>query len=386
MSRGKKSGKKNVAKRGATPVKNLDKTKEKAHKEQKPSRDTDEVLRITASRWGTILALLFVALLTSLNWVSKPERCGTYSKFAPVWHLLEQYGIAKTPSDAVLKEACARVQSITHSCLFLSGRKDNVTGKLQNGLTQLWDHFSGLFDVGAGSHVPLESEVLYERHPRDLLFALTWGVILLALRGVLMQLLFLPAARLLVQKPAQEKWALPRHRRKYLRSVDRFAEQFWIAVLYGTSLMLVLVRIVSYPKCAARRQPFWPYNPEDLWHGYPHTTMDGLTKAVYLWEASNYIHQLFVLNIEARRSDYAQMGVHHLITLALIGGSYVCCFWRVGLVILLLMDPSDVLLAVCMTNLFRWPKCSSTWACKRSVMPCLALSCYLGPLRAILDT
>lgn len=74
--------------------------------------------------------------------------------------------------------------------------------------------------------------------------------------------------------------------------------------------------------------------------------MDALTKAVYLWEASNYIHQMFVINMEARRSDYAQMTTHHLVTLMLIGGSYACCFWRVGLVVLLLMDPSDVLLSV----------------------------------------
>lgn len=81
--------------------------------------------------------------------------------------------------------------------------------------------------------------------------------------------------------------------------------------------------------------------------------MDGLTKAVYLWEASNYIHQLFVINIEARRSDYVQMTVHHIVTMMLIGGSYVCCFWRIGLVILLLMDPSDILLAVCISRAYQ---------------------------------
>jgi len=95
-----------------------------------------------------------------------------------------------------------------------------------------------------------------------------------------------------------------------------------------------------------KRQPFWPHQPEHLWIGYPHKTLDALTKAVYLWEASNYVHQLFVINLEARRSDFWQMTLHHYVTLALIGGSYVCCFNRVGLVVLLLLDPSDVLLAL----------------------------------------
>ena len=109
-------------------------------------------------------------------------------------------------------------------------------------------------------------------------------------------------------------------------------------ILYATSLLLVVLAI--------QRQPFWVWKPEHLWLGYPVTTMDALSKAVYLWEASNYIHQVFVIHLEERRSDYWQMLTHHFVTLLLIGGSYVSCFHYVGFAILLLMDPADICLSL----------------------------------------
>lgn len=92
--------------------------------------------------------------------------------------------------------------------------------------------------------------------------------------------------------------------------------------------------------------PFWPDKPEHFWIGYPHTTMDALTKVLYLWEASNYMHQLIVVCVEEKRSDFYQMMMHHAVTLVLIFGSYACCLHRVGIAILFLLDPSDILLAV----------------------------------------
>ncbi|WFC94378.1 sphingosine N-acyltransferase [Malassezia brasiliensis] len=192
-----------------------------------------------------------------------------------------------------MAHVCSRVHSATHACLFLSGGTDSATGKVHNGLASAWNWAGHVFGKTSASDVAYTPSVLYKRDPRDVLFAVTWGIVLLALRGVLMSTLLLPVARRLVKRPLPEKGLQAGHLRKYHRSIDRFAEQFWICILYATSLALVV--------------PFWLWNPEQLWIGYPHTTMDGLTKAVYLWEASNYIHQLFVINIEARRSDYLQM-------------------------------------------------------------------------------
>lgn len=343
----KKSGKKNVAKRTAASTKH----------HEKPGSVVKAVspdqLRAAASRWGTIVSLLIIAVLAGLYWSTKPENCHTLSRYEPVWTFLSKYGIAQRPTEATMTHVCSRVHSATHACLFLSGGTENVTGKAHNGFASTWNQVAHVFGKSKVSDMTYAPSLLYKRDPRDALFAVTWGVALLALRGVLMSVLLLPTARRLVKRPPPEKWVQAGHQRKYYRSIDRFAEQFWIFLLYATSLMLVVVCVFLLTKTVSRRQPFWLWNPEQLWAGYPHTTMDGLTKAVYLWEGSNYIHQLFVINIEARRSDYVQMTVHHIVTMMLIGGSYVCCFWRIGLVILLLMDPSDILLAVCISRAYQ---------------------------------
>ena len=59
-----------------------------------------------------------------------------------------------------------------------------------------------------------------------------------------------------------------------------------------------------------------------------------------------------MVNIEKRRKDHVQMSVHHVITIALIVGSYACNLTRAGNVVLCLMDLSDIFLAV------RWRRSS----------------------------
>jgi acyl-CoA-dependent ceramide synthase len=43
-----------------------------------------------------------------------------------------------------------------------------------------------------------------------------------------------------------------------------------------------------------------------------------------------WIHQMITLNIEARRSDHWQMFAHHVITLGLMGFSYLCNVTAIG--------------------------------------------------------
>lgn len=59
-----------------------------------------------------------------------------------------------------------------------------------------------------------------------------------------------------------------------------------------------------------------------------------------------WIQQIIVLNLEARRKDYAQMFAHHIITTLLVSFSYVLNFTRVGNTILCTMDFTDILLPV----------------------------------------
>jgi acyl-CoA-dependent ceramide synthase len=65
----------------------------------------------------------------------------------------------------------------------------------------------------------------------------------------------------------------------------------------------------------------------------------------YLIQCAFWIQQVWVLNVEDRRKDHWQMFSHHIITILLLVGSYSYHFTPVGNVILILMDPCDILLS-----------------------------------------
>jgi len=277
--------------------------------------------RASLELFGTSLAVLVLALLLSGHVFSDPTRGTSMQAWEHARTLLAGWHVQLPVSAKTWAAWTHAVHQFTSACFFLSGaRNSTISGAL-------WERFSMLWSSDSRK---------YERSPYDICFAVTWGVVLLVARAVLMRVVLLPSARALVRRPDGPQRDAKSIRR-FDRKVHRFAEQGWILILYATSLALVLA--------VSRRQPFWPWRPEHLWLDYPRTTMDALTKAVYLWEASNYIHQVFVINLEERRSDFWQMLTHHAVTLVLISGSYVCCFYPVGIVVLLLMDPADVCLS-----------------------------------------
>lgn len=81
-----------------------------------------------------------------------------------------------------------------------------------------------------------------------------------------------------------------------------------------------------------------------LWSDFPTRDVDGLVKYYYLVASAFWLQQLVVVNIEERRKDHWQMFTHHLITCALMFGSYCYHSTKVGNVVLCLMDVVDLFL------------------------------------------
>lgn len=109
------------------------------------------------------------------------------------------------------------------------------------------------------------------------------------------------------------------------------------------------------------------FNPTDLWQNYPHIPLAAPLKLYYLTQTAFYIHQVLILNAEARRKDHIQMMTHHVITIFLMATSYFSNFTRVGCLIMVLMDWCDIFLPVrshhsqmlcsrLMLVSFSWPK------------------------------
>jgi hypothetical protein len=95
-----------------------------------------------------------------------------------------------------------------------------------------------------------------------------------------------------------------------------------------------------------RNLPTQALNPTELWSNYPHIPLAGPLKFYYLTQTAFYIHQVLILNAEARRKDHVQMMTHHVLTIFLIVMSYFCNFTRIGCLIMVLMDWNDIFLPV----------------------------------------
>ncbi|KAL0949771.1 hypothetical protein HGRIS_009810 [Hohenbuehelia grisea] len=120
------------------------------------------------------------------------------------------------------------------------------------------------------------------------------------------------------------------------RRVLRFAEQGWSVVYYTLQWL--------YGVYVHRNLPTRILDPTDLWLNYPHFPLAGPLKFYYLTQTAFYFHQMLILNAEARRKDHYQMMLHHIITIALMAASYFYNFTRVGCLIMVLMDCSDIFL------------------------------------------
>ncbi|KAJ7700033.1 TLC domain-containing protein [Mycena rosella] len=132
------------------------------------------------------------------------------------------------------------------------------------------------------------------------------------------------------------------------RSVMRFAEQGWSAVYYPLQWSFGLY--VNY------YLPTRIFEPTNLWLDYPHIPLAAPVKFYYLTQSAFYMHQVLILNAEARRKDHWQMMAHHVITVFLMGASYFFNFTRVGCLTMVIMDWCDIFLPI--AKMCRYLDCS----------------------------
>ncbi|KAI1623124.1 acyl-CoA-dependent ceramide synthase [Exophiala viscosa] len=156
----------------------------------------------------------------------------------------------------------------------------------------------------------------------DIFFVFYWIIVFTGLRCAVMDYVLGPLASYLGLKKRKPK--------------VRFAEQAWI-VLYNTTSW-------SIGMCIMYNSDYW-LNLRGLWRDWPIREMDGLAKWYYLVQFGFWLQQIVVVNIEERRKDHWQMFTHHIVTCALIFTSYGYHQYRVGNLILCLMDVVDILLS-----------------------------------------
>jgi len=181
------------------------------------------------------------------------------------------------------------------------------------------------------------------------LFALNWGVRLLLVE---------PSARYILQPATQFRSANPETlsaemkahiEKKRNAKVQKFAQTAMEQIFYGIFTVFGAI-VVS--------QQEWAWPSVNWWHGtldmLPHPVTGELYRrhffvtegftAFYIIYGARYLQGMVSVFLEHKRKDFIEMQVHHLTTVSLVVLSYLVSYNRVGVIIMLLLDPADVFL------------------------------------------
>ncbi|XP_036623037.1 ceramide synthase 4-like [Trichosurus vulpecula] len=91
----------------------------------------------------------------------------------------------------------------------------------------------------------------------------------------------------------------------------------------------------------------WFGQPETLWNGYPKQPLQPALYWWYLLQLSFYLSLLLTLTQDVKRKDFWQHIIHHFMSITLMFYSYSANLLRIGALVILLHDVSDVFLEAC---------------------------------------
>ncbi|PBL02421.1 longevity assurance proteins LAG1/LAC1 [Armillaria gallica] len=133
--------------------------------------------------------------------------------------------------------------------------------------------------------------------------------------------------------------------------LDRFGEQGY-AVFYFFIMGCWGLRIMA-------QLPTWWYRTEYFWIDYPHWDMVPELKRYYLMQMAYWSQQLLVmlLKFEKPRKDYNELVAHHIVTIWLVGWSYLVNLTLIGNAVYMSMDIPDTSLAFSkLLNYIQWER------------------------------
>jgi len=134
-----------------------------------------------------------------------------------------------------------------------------------------------------------------------------------------------------------ERWMRKRCNQMLSSRHAKFIESLWKFVLYGSLFCYGAAILVG-------EEYFW--NTALCWQGYP-MKIWAMKESVYWYymiELGYYSSCLIYQFFDIKRKDFAQMFIHHVCTVMLIGISFTASMSRIGCCIMLLHDFSDIFL------------------------------------------
>ncbi|XP_010107940.2 LAG1 longevity assurance homolog 2 [Morus notabilis] len=116
--------------------------------------------------------------------------------------------------------------------------------------------------------------------------------------------------------------------------IVKCSESMWKLTYYASVEAYILKITYNEP---------WFGDTKEYFRGWPDQELKLPLKLFYMCQCGFYIYSIAALLAwETRRKDFAVMMSHHIITVILIGYSYLTRFFRIGSIVLALHDASDV--------------------------------------------
>lgn len=146
-----------------------------------------------------------------------------------------------------------------------------------------------------------------------------------------------------------EKWFQKRRKLGGLSLMRKATESCWRCTIYFCLFML---------GCATLLPNRWFYDSDEWVKGYMRTQdFNIFFKTYYLTELAFYLSLLCSQFVDAKRKDFWQMFIHHIVTISLILCSFVTNYHRTATVIMWLHDASDIWLeAAKVFNYAKWQR------------------------------
>ncbi|XP_028257241.1 ceramide synthase 2 [Parambassis ranga] len=149
-----------------------------------------------------------------------------------------------------------------------------------------------------------------------------------------------------------ERWFRRRRRNDRPGVLKKFREASWRFVFYLFAFVGGIVALYDKE---------WLYDTREVWTGFPKQSMLESQYWYYILEMSFYGCLLFSVAFDVKRKDFKEQIIHHLATLILLSFSWCANYIRVGTLVMLVHDASDVLLeSAKLSNYAKWENTCKT--------------------------
>uniref|UniRef100_A0A1A8JGF8 Ceramide synthase 4 n=1 Tax=Nothobranchius kuhntae TaxID=321403 RepID=A0A1A8JGF8_NOTKU len=130
-----------------------------------------------------------------------------------------------------------------------------------------------------------------------------------------------------------ETWFRRRRNQDRPSRTKKFAEAAWRFFFYLAAFMAGLACLVDRP---------WFWDHRECWRRYPVQPMERAHFWYYMLELGFYGSLLLRISVDIKRKDFKEQVIHHLATIFLLSFSYCANYIRIGTLVMLLHDSSDI--------------------------------------------